>query len=139
MLLKTYRFFISDKMHRPYKEVFNRPADFRISYRIYTQEEDGRYPLPFQGIRWNFWYDHPEHKKGQLFMIYPEFEDENEQPITDLNLPINRQGFAKMWILNDDYINYHKGKMKNGTIGYFMEGNRKVGECEVIELLNLKS
>lgn len=137
--MKNLPFFVSYHMHKPYKKVFNREADFRVSYRIYTQEEGGRYTLPFQGIRWDFWYDHPEHKKGQLFMIYPEFEAENGQPITDLNLPVPQQGFAKMWILNEVYINYHKAKVKIGTTGYFMEGNRKVGECEVIEMPNLNS
>lgn len=125
-------------MHKPYNEVFNRLPDFRVSYRIYSYEEGGRYSLTFQGIRWNFWYEHPEHKKGQLFMIYPEFEDENGQPITDLSVPVNPEGFARMWILNEDFIKYHQGKIKVGTKGYFMEGNRKVGECEVVELVTLK-
>lgn len=124
-------------MHKSYEEIFNRKPDFRVSYRIYTQEERGRYALPYQGIRWNFWYSHPEHIEG-VFMIYPEFEDLEGNVITELNLPVPEKGTARMWILNQDFINYHKEKIKIGTQGYFMEGARKVGECEVIELINIK-
>jgi hypothetical protein len=43
-----------------------------------------------------------------------------------------------MWIVNSDYIYYHKNRLKIGTKGYFMEGVRITAECEVIELIGLK-
>ena len=95
--------------------------------------------LPYQGIRSDFWYEHPEHKQnGQLlFIIWPEFEDEKGQVITDKSMPVLPSGTARMWIINNDFIKYHKGKIEIGTKGYFREGSRSTGECEVIELINL--
>jgi hypothetical protein len=125
-------------MHKSHEETFGRKPDFRVTYKIYSQEEGGRHGWTLQGIRWDFLYEHPEHKKGELFIIHPEFEDSNGKLITDSQLPIPRYGMARMWIINDKFIDYHRGKIKIGTHGYFMEGNRKVGECDVIELINLK-
>lgn len=125
-------------MYRPYEEIFKRKPDFRVTYTIFSQEEGGRYNLPNQGIRWNFRYEHPAHPKGTLFMIYPEFEDSNGDLITDSTLSIPQHGTARMWILAKEKIEYHRDKIKVGTHGYFMEGNRKVGACDVIELINLK-
>jgi len=39
-----------------------------------------------------------------------------------------------MSIVNDQLVKYHKTRIEVGTKGYFMEGARKVAECEVIEL-----
>lgn len=125
-------------MYTPYQDIFNRQADFRVTYNIYSQEEGGRYHYPFQGIRWDFWYEHPEHLGKGIFMIYPEFEDINGNLITETNLPVPKYGLARMWIVNKERIKYHQDKIKIGTLGFFMEGARRVGECEVIELINLK-
>ena len=125
-------------MYRPYEEIFKRKPDFRVTYTIFSQEEDGRYNLPNQGIRWDFWYEHQAHPKGMLFMIYPEFEDSNGNVITNPTLTVSKYGTARMWILATEKIEYHRNKIKIGTHGFFMEGNKKVGECEVIELINLK-
>ncbi len=125
-------------MHKPYEELFKRKPDFRVTYKIFSQEEGGRYNLPYQGIRWDFRYEHSAHPKGTLFMIYPEFEDSHGDLITDLTLTVPQFGMARMWILAKDRIEYHRNKIKIGAHGYFMEGAKKVGECEVIELINLK-
>ena len=125
-------------MYRPYGEIFKREPDFRVTYTIFSQEEGGRYSLPSQGIRWNFWYEHPAHTKGALFMIYPEFEDSSGNVISDITSTVPKYGTARMWIMATEKIEYHRGKITIGTHGYFVEGNIKVGECEVIELVNLK-
>jgi hypothetical protein len=71
-------------------------------------------------------------------MIYPEFENSDGQIITDTLCPVPEHGMARMWILDGERIAYHRHKITIGTRGYFMEGNKQVGECEVIELINLK-
>lgn len=97
--------------HQPYNIVLARNPDFRVKYRLYAAEEGGRYMLPLQGIRFDFWYEHEEHKKGMLFMIWPEFEDEHGNVITDKERQVQKSGTARMWIVNKDFIEYHKGKI----------------------------
>ena len=94
--------------------------------------------LPYQGYRSDFWYEHPEHERMGLFIIWPEFEDGNGQLIMDKSSPVPPSGTARMWIINDDLIKYQRGKIKIGTKGYFKEGSRSTGECEVIELINIE-
>ena len=67
-------------------------------------------------------------------MIWPEFEDENGR-ILDGTEFVPTTGTATMWIVTKDFIPYHKEYLKVGAIGHFQEGGRKVGECEVIELI----
>lgn len=43
-----------------------------------------------------------------------------------------------MWIVTGVNQELHKSRIKIGKKGYFMEGPRKVAECEVIEILRLK-
>jgi hypothetical protein len=123
--------------HTPYEERLKRKPDFRVKYRFYSQDEGGRYMLPFQGIRPEFGYDNEDHKKGVLFIIWQEFEDEEGNVILDRTNSVREQGTARMWIINDDLIKYHRGKIKVGTKGYFKEGQKSTAECEVIELINI--
>lgn len=43
-----------------------------------------------------------------------------------------------MWILNPDFMDYHRSRIKIGVKGFFMEGGIKTAECEVIGLVGLK-
>jgi len=124
-------------MHVPYEIKLNQPADFKVSYRFYTKQEGGKDFLPFQGYRSDFWYEDTEHSTSQVFMIWPEFEDDNGNIIMDTNQPIKSQGIAKMWILMPPMRSYHKQKIKVGLKGYFMEGSRRVAECTIIQLIGL--
>lgn len=56
-------------MWKPYEEIRNHPADFRVKYRFYTREEGGRKKPVLQGYRpvsymmevtygMAFWYGH---------------------------------------------------------------------------------
>ncbi|MHC2990131.1 hypothetical protein OB13_00410 [Pontibacter sp. HJ8] len=125
-------------MCRPYAEIFKSKPVFRVTYTIFSKEEGGRFNLPSPGIRWDFWYEQPAHSKGTLFMFYPEFKDSSGNLITDPTLTVPKYGNARMWILAKEKIEYHRDKIRIGTHGYFMEGNKKVGACDVIELINLK-
>jgi hypothetical protein len=108
-----------------------------VRYRFYTKDEGGRERMPYQGYRSDFWYEHEAHAKNSVFMIWPEFENENGEVILDSSLPINSAGTARMLIINAETRSYHLGKITTGMTGYFMEGNRRVAKCEVIEILDL--
>jgi hypothetical protein len=70
-------------------------------------------------------------------MIWPEFEDENGNVIIDTSSPVAASGTASMWIIDRDFVDYHKGKIELGTKGFFKEGGHSTGECEVIELISV--
>lgn len=108
-------------MHPSSAEIFRRKPDFRVTYHIYSPEE-GRYSQAFQRIRWNFRYEHPAHVAWANFIIYPEFKDFAGHLIKDTTLPLPFYGMANMWILDKAMIDYHRGKIRIGTHGYFMEG-----------------
>jgi hypothetical protein len=93
--------------------------------------------MPFQGIRSDFSYDHPDHEANWVFMIRPEFEDQNGEVLLDNNTPVLKTGTARMWIISEQYRSYHKERIGIGTKGWFREGVSVTGECEVIEILAL--
>lgn len=122
------------KQHIPYEQRLGHPEDFKVKYRFYSKDEGGRESLPFQGIRSDFWYEHTDHKMKGIFMIWPEFEDAVGNLI-DLE-EVEREGIARMWIVNNELRPYHQERIKVGAKGYFMEGS-KTGECEVIKIVGL--
>ncbi|MDJ1502595.1 hypothetical protein [Xanthocytophaga agilis] len=123
-------------MFQPYEEILKRKPDFRVTYQFYSPEEGGRLRLPIQGLRFNFWYESELHTEPSIFMIWPEFEDRNQKVI--LEGEVYKEGIARMWIINPVTIPYHKERLQVGSHGYFMEGRRRVAECDVIELIGLK-
>lgn len=67
-------------------------------------------------------------------MVWPEFEDESGGVLDGAEYaPMS--GTSRMWIINKDFIPYRNEYLKIGTVGYFQEGGRRVGEYEVIELI----
>jgi hypothetical protein len=123
-------------MHKSYEEKLAHKADFRVKYKFYTSEEGGRQIMPHQGYRSDFWYPNENHKPNEIFMIFPEFEDENGFILVN-DMGVKREGTARMWIVIPERRNYHKEKIKLGIKGYFKEGNISVAECEVIEIVGL--
>ncbi|WP_338869239.1 hypothetical protein WBJ53_19620 [Spirosoma sp. SC4-14] len=122
-------------MRKPYQQLFGHQEDFKVKYRFYSQEEGGRYTLPHQGIRSDFCYESADHEINWLFMIYPEFEDEQGNLIEEGE--VLKEGVARMWILNAKNRAYHRSRIKIGTVGYFREGSRSTGICEVVEIIGL--
>ena len=127
------------EQHISYEQIRKRPCDFLVKYRFFTEEEGGRKTgPPSQGYRSDFMYAGDNPKTDRIFMIHPEFLDEDNNIILDKS---HRQwtGRAKMWILNLDFIPIHKTRLKIGTKGFFMEGPYKIAECEVIEIVGLNN
>jgi len=123
---------------KPYEEVRKHPPDFSVRYRFYTEDEGGRTNLVFQGLRCDFSYDGDNIQETGIFCIHPEFEDEFGNIIHTKTLPVPTRGTARMWILFPDMRReVHANRIKVGIIGYFMEGSRRIGQVEVIEILGL--
>ncbi|GGG69673.1 hypothetical protein [Paenibacillus radicis (ex Gao et al. 2016)] len=124
----------------PYEKVRNHPPDFRIRYRIHSEEEGGRKNPVFQGLRCDFAYDLDDISETSIFAIHPEFEDGYGNIILDRNLPVPKQGTANMWILIPEMRReVHIHRINVGVVGYFMEGPRRVGQVEVIEIIGLNT
>jgi len=126
-------------MHIRYEQRLGHQADFKVRYRFYNKDECGRSAIPYQGYRSDFWYAHQDHNANEIFMIWPEFENLDGEVILQSDCSVNQSGTARMWIIVPERRPYHHYKIKLGTIGYFMEGAKKVAECEVVELMGLLS
>ncbi|ULL18474.1 hypothetical protein DVH26_30790 [Paenibacillus sp. H1-7] len=121
----------------PYDERLKHKADFRVKYRFYSPEEDGRKKPVFQGYRSDFFYDGDDIAEG-IYIIHPEFEDVYGNVLLDDVNPVQVEGTARMWILFPAMRKQvHVNRIKKGVIGYLMEGSRKVAIAEVIEILDL--
>lgn len=127
-------------MWKPYEERSGHPQDFYVQYRFYSPEVGGRQNFPAQGYRCDFAYQEDDIKETSIYMIHPEFEDNDRNVILDDKISVNQTGTARMWIvLPEMREEIHKHKIKLGTKGYFMEGSRRVGEVEVIKIVGLLS
>lgn len=127
-------------MWKPYQEILNHEADFRVKYRFYSHEEGGRKKPVFQGLRTDFFYDLKDSKEGVFSAIFPEFEDEHGNIILNDARPVPTEGTAKMWIIFSQMRReVHVNNIKIGLIGYFMDGPKKVAIAEIIEILGLHS
>lgn len=107
-------------MHKSLEERLAYKADFRVQYKFYTMEEGGRTRLPHQGYRSDFWYDYEKHVPTRIFMIWPEFEDEQGNLIMKNDSPVPLSGTARMWIVIPQAREYHRNKIRIGLKGYFM-------------------
>ena len=125
--------------HEPLENRANHPPDFRVSYRFYSEDEGGRKTYPHQGYRSDFWYEHPKHTVKGIFMIWPEFENEDGDIILEGDVPVPANGTARMWVARPEFRDYHTQRMSIGTKGYFMEGGRRVAECEIIEFVGIET
>mgnify|MGYP001181786182 CR=1 FL=1 len=125
--------------HQPYEEKLNRPPDFVVDYRFLTEKEGGRMSgPPLQGYRSDFWYEHENQKPNQIFMIWPEFLDDQGKVITTKESRVPSSGKAQMWIVNQEMTKYHQGRIYIGLEGFFMEGGTRVAQCQVTEIVGLK-
>jgi translation elongation factor EF-Tu-like GTPase len=109
-----------------------RPPDFRARVRFLSQEEGGRKSPVFQGYRPDLAY-----KEGafELFMIWPRFLDdalkEREEKTAVPNLSL-----ADFYIVNQRLKEeVHRQRIKPGTELWVCEGQKKVAEVVVTDLL----
>lgn len=119
----------------PRSEWLSRLPDFRVTYRLFTAEEGGRKTPAYQGIRWDFRYEEKSISTS-TWMIHPEFLDLKGGVLPIEPLPM--MGQANMFVLNPELCNFHRQHIRPGVRGYFVEGPRRVGVCEVVEVLGLR-
>lgn len=119
-----------------YEDRTGHPPDFIARYRFYSAEEGGKHTAPRQGYRCDFLYDGDSVEDG-LYMIWPEFVDLNGGVIPP-DTPAAAEGVARMWIVAPDLrAAVHRYRVRVGTRFYMMEGQQRVGEGEVAEVVGL--
>lgn len=125
-------------MWTPYEEIRGHRADFCVRYRLYTQAEGGRRLPPRQGYRCDFAYAEDGEEGMQLYCIHPEFEDGNGEILMDDAASVPAEGTARMWVLVPEMRRIvHARRIRPGIRGFFMEGPRRVGEVEVLQIMDL--
>ncbi len=125
-------------MWTPYEQIRGYRADFRVRYRFYDQSESGRRRLPRQGYRCDFAYAEDGEEGKQLYCIHPEFENENGEILMDDTASVPAEGTARMWVLFPEMRRIvHAKRIRPGIRGFFMEGPRRVGEVEVLDVIDL--
>jgi hypothetical protein len=113
--------------------------DVLIQYDFLKPEEGGRETPPHQGYRSDFMYDGDDPLVDGIYMIHPEFLDENKCEIMYTDKPVPNSGFAYLWILIGEMRRtLHLHRLKVGTKGYLMEGSRKVARATVIEIVGIE-
>lgn len=124
-------------MHESYEERFGHKADFRVKYKFRKPEDGGRKTGgPYQGIRCDFSY--VGETENKMYMIWPEFEDNEGNVLLYNDKSVPNKGTARMWIINKEMRPLHYDKIKIGVKGNFREGAIFLADCEVIEVLDLK-
>lgn len=101
--------------YTPYGVLNGRKPDFEVQYSSISDEKK-----LFVGMRSNFKYSD---EMDKIWIILPEFLDENSNVITNMTARICTNGNAYMWIVNDNNRDFHKIKLKLGTEGYITFGN----------------
>ena len=125
-------------MHMPYGQGKVPRPDFKVKYSFLTYEEGGRRNLPFQGLRCDFSYEGDSISQSTIYMIHPEFLDDNDNVIVDDNTPVGKTDHAFMWILNPEMRKeVHQKRIRIGVKGFLQEGQKRIASVEVIEIIGL--
>ena len=121
-------------MHLPYMDRISGGPHFRVKYNFFEKSDGGRLKMPSQGYRSDLFYEGDDVNLG-VYMVWPEFLDDDLNVITNINIPVSVSGYADMWIVDKDMIHtIHIEKLKVGAICYFMEGPRKVARAEIVSI-----
>lgn len=121
---------------KSYAQVRGHGPDFVVRYRLYPPSAGGR-KFTLQHLRCDFLYEGDDPQTDGIFAIHPEFLDAVGVPLEkDMTVPL--EGKASMWVLFPAMRGtVHRARIAVGVRGHFMEGARKVGDVEVIEIVGL--
>lgn len=121
------------------KRLYDVPDDFEARIRIFRHDEGGRQTAPLNGIRWDFAYENDDIKKTGIYMIHPDFYDENGYSLpTDEPLPIDHELQARMTILIDEMREkIHRKRIKEGLRFFCHEGGKRVAEGIVTKITGI--
>jgi len=118
-----------------YSDSRGQKPSFEVVYRFISAEEGGRKTSPHQHTRWDFLYEGDDPSIDSIWMIWPEFISEDRTVLSQGKVPLT--GRALMFIVNQDNVPYHRTRISIGTKGAFVEGARRVAECEVVAIHGL--
>jgi hypothetical protein len=118
-----------------YSERRGQESDFEVAYRFLSAEEGGRKTSPHQHTRWDFLYEGDDPVIDSIWMIWPECISDDRTVLPEGEVPLT--GRALMFIVNQVNVPYHRARISIGTKGAFVEGPRRVAECEVVALHGL--
>lgn len=123
-------------MMRTYQHIRGHGPDFTVKYRLYSPSEGGRKVTP-QHLRCDFMYAGDVPQGDGIYMIHPEFLDSSGAPLPE-NVEVPSEGHATMWILFPQMrASVHRSRVKVGVCGHFMEGSRKIGDVEIVQIEGL--
>lgn len=117
-----------------YYERAGRRPDFVVRYRFLTVDEGGRQGPFLQHTRWDFLFEADAASLDGLAMIWPEAIDRTGAALPEGE--IASAGRAAMFIVNPERRKFHRARLAAGVRGFFMEGPKRVAECEVEEVLD---
>jgi hypothetical protein len=115
-----------------YEQIRGHSPDFIVKHRLYSPSDGGR-KVTFQHLRCDFMYEGDGPEKDGIYMIHPEFLDESGTPLPE-EAEVPLEGNASMWVL---VPRIHRSRAKVGVRGHFMEGSRKVGDVEIVQIKGL--
>jgi hypothetical protein len=79
-------------------------------------------------------YEGDDSKDDGIYMIHPEFLDESGTPLPE-QAAVPLVGNASMWVVVPEMrASVHQSRAKVGVRGHFMEGPRKVGDLEIVQI-----
>ena len=118
-------------LHTPYADIFHRPCDFLVSYRI-KPDEALKAVIAHQGMRCDFSFD----RGKTVYMIYPEILDNEGEVILDKNQRIKDSGTAKMWIVleSEKYVEPLKNQLYIGQTAFWRIGGSVLAEVVVVDI-----
>ena len=121
---------------RTYEQIRGHEPDFIVKYRLYAPSNGGR-KVTFQHLRCDFTYEGDDPQKDGIYMVHPEFLNESGSPLPE-QAEVPLVGSASMWILVPEMrASVHWSRAKVGVRGHFMEGSRKVGDVEIVQIKGL--
>jgi len=121
------------------KKLYKVPDDFEALIRIFRHDEGGRSINAFNGIRWDFAYEGDNIDETGIYMIWPDFFDENGNSLpTDQPLPVDKELPARMTIVMDEMREkIHAHRIKKGLRFFCHEGGKRVAEGQVTKITSL--
>lgn len=115
------------------------PDDFEATIGMLRQDEGGRTSAVSNGIRWDFAYVDGDNEPTNLYMIWPEFLDENGASMSsEVPLPTEKELLSRMPIVVDEMRHkIHRSRIKVGVRFYCQEGPYRVAEGVVTKITRL--
>lgn len=118
-----------------YRERTGWEPSFEVRYRFLSPSEGGRNSPPRQHVRWDFMYEGDDPLQDGISMVWPEFIGPSGTVLPEGEVPM--EGCAQMFVVNPDRRPFHAARVAIGVRGFFMEGARRVAECQVTRVLGL--